>query len=277
MTDHELPLMDLDDGILTITFNRPAKLNALTMDIYRWVARTVGEAADDPAVKAILFRGKGTSFSSGFDLKDEMAPADLREHRAQLHSVANAMRWTIWNSPKPTIAAIHGYCLAGAFELVLPMDFAIATESAKLGEPEILFGAGPAFAMVPWMMNHKQAKDVLLTGRHLSAQEAHHLGLVNAVVSESELDNAVAALADRFRRLSPAAVEMSKLLVNRVSEGQGLHAHINSSLDAGMHLAFVSHEPSNEFAERVRKNGAGAGIKWRREFFDTDNTATRLD
>jgi enoyl-CoA hydratase/carnithine racemase len=76
------------------------------------------------------------------------------------------------------VAAVHGYGLGGAFELTLPCDFTIGTAGCRLGEPEILFGAAPAFLMVPWMTGHKRAKDVLLTGRHLGAAEALDMGLV---------------------------------------------------------------------------------------------------
>ena len=82
------------------------------------------------------------------------------EKLRNIHDIANRARWAVWNCRKPVISAIHGYCLGGAFELVLPTDFTIAAESCRLGEPEILFGVGPAFIMVPWMVNHKVAKDV---------------------------------------------------------------------------------------------------------------------
>ncbi len=141
-----MPLQEMRDGVLTLTLNRPEKLNALTPEIYTFIGDQINRASDDPECVAIVLRGNGRAFSSGFDLKLEMGERTHEDKLHALHEVANRARWAVWNCKKPVIAGIHGYCMGGAFELVLPCDFTIATESCRLGEPEILFGAGPAFS-----------------------------------------------------------------------------------------------------------------------------------
>nr|WP_315396931.1 enoyl-CoA hydratase/isomerase family protein [uncultured Duganella sp.] len=259
----ELPLQELRDQVLTITLNRPNKLNALTHEIYNFIGDAVRDASDNPEVAAIVLRGNGRAFSSGFDLKLEMGDRTPEQKLRSIHDGSNRTRWAIWKCKKPVIAAVHGYCLAGAFEMVLPCDFTIATESCKLGVPEILFGGGPAFQMVPWMVNHKTAKEILLTGRHITAAEALRMGLVTSVVPDDGLDAALTQLTDTLRRLPPAALWMNKLGINRAYETMGMEAHINGWVETVAYLGGMENPTREEFRRRVVDEGAGAGIEWR--------------
>ena len=268
----ELPLHELRDQILTITLNRPEKLNALTPEIYTFIGDSVRDASDNPDVSAIVLRGNGRAFSSGFDLKLEMGPRTTEQRLRALHDVSNRARWAIWKCKKPVIAAIHGYCMGGAFEMVLPTDFTIATESCKLGEPEIMFGVGPAFMMVPWMMNHKAAKDVLLTGRQVTAAEALRIGLVTTVVPDDGLDAAVESLTQTLRRLPPAAVWINKVGINRAYETMGMEAHINGWVESVAYLGNIGDATREEFRRRVMEEGATAGIEWRNQHFAGKNS-----
>ncbi|MHA6667413.1 enoyl-CoA hydratase/isomerase family protein [Homoserinimonas sp. A447] len=257
-----LPDCELKDEILYITFNRPEKLNAFTHETYDFIRDRVTEASDDPAVRAIVLRGQGRAFSAGFDLSVEAGDKSLQAQRNSLRST-NSARWAIWNCRKPVIAAIHGYCLGGVFEMVLPADFTIATEDCLLGEPEITFNAGPAFMMVPWMMNHKQAKDVLLTGRKIAAAEALRIGLVTTVVPNGELDAEVERLTTVIRKLPDAAITMNKLGINRAYEAQGMAAHMEAWVDSVVLLQSFEDPETHEFLETIRTSGASAGIRQR--------------
>ena len=128
-----------------IRFARPEKLNAFTPEMYVRIGEILEQAERDDDIRVILMQGDGRAFSAGFDLTIEVADRPAAERRKFLHSVANANRWKIWNSNKLVVAKAHGYCLAGAFELMLPADFCVASTDCVLGEPEVLFGAGPAF------------------------------------------------------------------------------------------------------------------------------------
>lgn len=253
--------------MLTITLNRPQKLNALTYDSYASIATLVEEASSNDDCRVVVLKGAGRAFSSGFDLKLQVTAKDPEEKLNLAQDVANRARWAIWNCRKPVIAALHGYCLAGAFELVLPSDFAIATESCRLGEPEVLFGAGPAFLMVPWMVSHKRAKDILLTGRQFSAQEAMEMSFVTKVVPDDALDAEVDQLVDHLRKLQPAALRLIKAGINRAYETQGVASHLDSWTETAALLSMMDGEAKREFSKRVLEEGTAAGLKWRDDFF----------
>lgn len=262
-----LPLTALRDGVLTITLNRPEKLNALTPEIYSFIGDRIEEASADPKCRAVVLRGNGRAFSAGFDLSLQMRDRSLEDKLHSLHEIANRARWAVWRCKKPVIAAIHGYCMGGAFELVLPCDFTIATESCRLGEPEILFGEGPAFLMVPWLVNHKIAKDILLTGRQFTAPEALRMGIVSTVVADDGLDAAVEELTQTLLRLPPSAVSINKAGINRTYEAQGMAAHINSWVEAAAYLSLIDDGTRSEFARRVKEEGPSAGIQWRAQYY----------
>lgn len=273
----DLPLHELRDEVLRITLNRPQKLNALTPEIYAFIGDLMDQASGDPGCRAVVLRGAGRAFSSGFDLKLEMGVKTHEEKLRNIHDIANRARWAVWNCRKPVIAAIHGYCLGGAFELVLPTDFTIAAESCRLGEPEILFGVGPAFMMVPWMVNHKVAKDVLLTGRQFGADEALRMGLVTRVVPDDGLDEAVASLLKRLRRLPAAALWLNKVGINRAFEAMGMVPHINGWVETTAYLSFIEDPARSQFQQRVLEKGASAGIEWRTRYYEAAEQAGAVE
>ncbi|MEU6262913.1 enoyl-CoA hydratase/isomerase family protein [Saccharopolyspora shandongensis] len=258
---------ELSQGVLTIWLNRPDKLNALTYPIYDEIGRLVEQAAKDDACRVIVLRGRGRAFSAGFDLSQQVADSDAESKIDRLRSGSNRVRWAIWNSPKPVVAAIHGYCLAGAFELVLPADFTIAAASCELGEPEILFGDGAAFLMVPWMMNHKQAKEVLMLGDRFDATEAHRIGLVSEVVADERFDDRVHEVADRLRKLPSGALRATKQGINRAYEAAGMVAHMDGWVDTVVHLSTFEDEVTREFKRQVETNGPKQAAVWRTEYY----------
>ena len=266
MTDNHL-LHELKDGILTLTLNRPEKLNALTPDIYRSIGDHVIRAGEHDDCQVVVIKGAGRAFSSGFDLKLEVSRRTHAEKLHTLQNVANRARWAIWHSAKPVVAAIHGYCLGGAFELMLPCDFTIASEDCQLGEPEIRFGMGPAFMMVPWMTGHKRAKDVLLTGRRISAAEALDMGFVTSVVPLDALRDRTEQLAATLKAIPLAALAFNKKGINRAYETMGMVPHIDSWSETGAYLSYVIQEEGSEFQQVLESNGSGAALKWRKERF----------
>ena len=257
----------LEDGVLTLTLNRPEKLNALTPDIYRAIGDVVLAAAKADDVAVIVLKGAGRAFSSGFDLKLEVAHRTHKDRLDSLHEVANRARWAIWRSPKPVVAAIHGYCLGGAFELTLPCDFTIASEECQLGEPEILFGAGPAFMMVPWMTGHKRAKDVLLSGRRIPAREALEIGLVTRVVPTGAHEEETARLVATLRAIPAAALVMNKRGINRAYETMGMAPHLDGWAESTAYLSYVIAEEGGEFQRILEAEGTSAALRWRERRF----------
>ena len=159
--------VEVADRIAVLTFNRPKVLNAFDGDARRRMPRGASRAlAADDAVSAIVVRGAGRAFSAGFDLKAGAATAgqrDLAEWRAMLEADFDFIM-SFWHCPKPTIAAVHGYCIGGAFELSLACDVTVAAQSTQFGAPEVKFGSGAVALLLPWVAGPKAAKELLLTG-----------------------------------------------------------------------------------------------------------------
>ena len=169
--------------------------------------------------------GAGRAFSAGFDITRETGDPDLHEipadiRRDQLkHHIDTFMM--IWNLSKPVIAAVNGLALAGACELMQVCDIKIASENAILGEPEIRAGLGPPFLITPFSVSPMKAKELLLTGDTIDAQEALRLGMINRVVPQDQLMNECERTANKICLMAQVGVKMTKRAVNRVMEGMG--------------------------------------------------------
>ena len=146
-------LLEVIDAVARITLNRPERANALNQAMLTEIGQALDEAEGNAAVRAIVVRGAGAAFSSGFDLKEQMErrPSGVAQWRPILRKdFDTVMRF--WHCPKPTIAAVRGPCLAGACELALACDLTIAAEDAFFGEPELKFGAGIVVMILPWIV-----------------------------------------------------------------------------------------------------------------------------
>src|SRR6266852_4371686 len=176
------------DRIAVLTFNRPDVLNAFNGRMVEEVSAAMAELGRRDDVLAIVVHGEGRAFSAGFDLKESAGRGvpGVAEWRTILEKDFDFIV-QFWDCPKPTIAAIHGYCLAGAFELALACDMTVAAEGTRFGEPEARFGSGIIAMLLPWVTGPKQAKELLLTGSdRISAERALAIGIVNHVVSAGE-------------------------------------------------------------------------------------------
>ena len=162
-TDFQTITFEIIEGhIAHLVLNRPERLNALNKAALEEINRAMDRAETNPDIRAIVVSGAGRAFSSGFDLKAQMEqrPEGAAVWREILDlDFDTTIRF--WNSPKPTIAAVHGACLAGAFELAMACDITIADDTAVFGEPELKFGAGIVTLLLPWMTSPQ-------------ARQAHH-------------------------------------------------------------------------------------------------------
>ena len=151
MSDTESPVLVSREGrIACLTFNRPKVLNAFNGALVAATSQAMKELAEDEAVLAIVVRGAGRCFSAGFDLKESAARGTrgAEAWRPILEADFDFIM-QFWDSPKPTIAAVHGHCLAGAFEIMLACDISVAAEGAIFGEPEVRFGSGIVALLLP--------------------------------------------------------------------------------------------------------------------------------
>ncbi len=171
-----------------VTLNRPDRLNAINEQMLEDLGAVLDAIEADDEVRVVVLHGAGRAFCSGFDLKDEAEAAEpgvVDLIPSMQHDMASIMR--LWHFPKPTIAAVHGYAIAGGCELALACDLTVASEDMKLGEPDLRFGAGVVVLLLPWLTGPKQAKELYLVGDdRIPAERCLEMGLINRVVPERE-------------------------------------------------------------------------------------------
>jgi enoyl-CoA hydratase len=173
----------------------------------------------------------------------------------------------IWNLSKPVIAAVNGYALAGACELVQVCDIKIASEMAILGEPEIRAGVGPPLLITPFSVGMAKAKELLFTGDTIDAHEAVRLGMLNKVVPHDRLMAECERTAHKITRISQVGVKMSKIAVNRAMEGMGFLSSIEHNLELMVHFDTSRTPEQEEFNAVRREKGLKAALAWRDDRF----------
>ena len=268
-----LLLVDVDDGIGRIRFNRPRQLNAFNNDLMGDAIAAVDWLNSENEARVILVSGEGRAFSAGFDLKaaSERQLEGRDDWRRQLELQFDFIM-SFWNSRVPTIAVVHGYCLAGALEVSLACDMTIAAADAYFGEPEVRFGSGAVAMLFPWVTGPKQAKELLLTGEdRIPAERALQMGLVNAVVPPDDLSAQAMRLARKVARSSPHAVRRSKDAINRSYDIMGLRQALALGLDIDVDINATPTWEKSEFSRIRKEQGVKAAIAWRdARFTETD-------
>jgi enoyl-CoA hydratase len=258
--------VDIAERIAVLTFNRPQVLNAFDGVLVRETQDALAELAAEEGVAAIVIRGAGRAFSAGFDLKAGAATAGQRglaEWRKVLEADFDFIMG-FWHCPKPTIAAVHGYCIGGAFELSLACDVTVAAQSTKFGSPEVKFGSGAVALLLPWIAGPKAAKELLLTGDDkLTAERAHALGIVNHVVPDGEELERARAIARSMATAAPNAVRLSKLAINRSFDAMGLREALASALELDIYIEAAGGSERSEFDRVRREQGLNAALEWR--------------
>ena len=171
---------------------------------------------------------------------------------------------TFWECQKPTIAAIHGYCIGGAFELALACDITVAAAGTRLGAPEVKFGSGAVALLLPFVTGAKAAKEILLTGDdHLSAERALALGIVNHVAPPGEEMAKALDIADSIAAADPIAVQLSKRALNRSYEAMGLKTALAQALEIDIFIEGAGGPKRAEFDRIRREHGLKAALAWR--------------
>jgi enoyl-CoA hydratase/carnithine racemase len=265
MAEFETVLYEKLGPVARVTLNRPERVNALSQQMLRELSQALDLAEWDDAVRALVVTGRGSAFSSGFDLKEQMQ-AGLKGVTAWrpvlAHDFATVLRF--WRCPKPTIAAVRGACLAGACELALACDLTVASEDAFFGEPELKFGAGIVVMLLPFIVGPKIAKEIILTGEdRLDAKRARELGLVNRVVPAHELDAAALELARHLAVIDPWLMRHTKRAINRAYEAASMAEALQSALDIDLRIEGRGSPDRIEFMEIARREGLRAALAWR--------------
>jgi len=256
----------IQDGVAVLTFNRPKLLNAFNTALVRDVGDGMKELSANDDVRAIVVRGAGRAFSAGFDLKESAASAGERSP-AEWRSLLEAdfrFIMSFWDCPKPTIAAVHGYCIGGAFELSLACDVTVAAAGTLFGSPEVKFGSGAVALLLPWIAGPKAAKELLLTGNDkLSAERAQQLGIVNHVVPDGKEFETAVAIARDMASAAREAVRLTKLALNRTYEVMGMKAALEAALETDILIESGGGAERAEFDRIRREQGLQAALMWR--------------
>jgi len=262
---YEFLSVSKDGPVATLAFNRPKVLNAFHNDLMHETLAAMKALNADDAVEVIIVRGEGRSFSAGFDLKAAAGRKmeSVEDWEAQM-GLQFEFIMQFWHSPKPTIAAVHGHCLAGAFELALACDVTVAAEGTMFGEPEVRFGTGIIAMLLPWVAGPKAAKELLLTGNdRVSAADALRVGIINRVVAGDRLVAEAEGLATAMARASTRSVRMTKQAINRTYEAMGLSSALRTALDIDVLLNSGGGPEKREFARIRDEQGLKAAIAWR--------------
>jgi enoyl-CoA hydratase len=262
----EMIKVETEGQVGIITFNRPRVLNALNQQLLGETTEALSAFSNDRNILAVIVRGEGRAFSAGFDLK-ESAKRDLSNIDDRLASVRRSFDFIMqfWDCPKPTIAAVHGHCLAGAFEVALACDITIAAEGTKFGEPEVRFGAGIVALLLPWMTSPKIAKELLLTGDdQIDAKRAYEMGIVNHVTPAGQEFAKAMAIAQNIVAAAPLSVQITKRAINRGYEATGIRQALLAALDADMVIGMAGAGPERAEFNRIRdEQGLKAALEWR--------------
>lgn len=213
-----------ENGVATITINRPAKHNALRQHTFGELADAFDAAGEDSDVRAIVLTAAGDKiFCAGIDLDADGLPENTQDWDDHTRGNAKVIA-KIWYSDKPVITALNGGAIAGGCNLAMVGDLTIAAENAFLSEPEIRHGALSPLLMLPWLMQFKSYNELYLTGDRLSAERARELGLVNYVVPADQLAKEAQRLAERVANAPAYAVTLAKRAVRLTLDIQGFKA-----------------------------------------------------
>ena len=197
-----------------VRLNRPDRLNALNRQLQDELGEAFAAAEAAPEVRVLILTGAGRAFSVGADIEELETTAEgaARQLQASLACLSSPERLR-----KPVIAAVNGYALGGGFELALACDIVVASDRAVFSVPEPTLGVVPGFAMqrLPRLVGVMRAREILLTARRLSAQEAREYGLVSRVAPHDELMEQARSVAMGMTELAPLALELLKATINR--------------------------------------------------------------
>ena len=228
-------LYEAKDGVAVITLNRPEAANAQTMALLDDLDAAWTRAASDEEVRVIVLRGNGRHFSAGHDLKDRWpAPKEITLEWIYNAETRRYLEYTLrWrNIPKPSIAAVQGKCIAGGLMLCWPCDLIVAAENAEFSDPVVYMGIGGVeYHGHTWELGARKAKEILFTGRAVTAAEAERVGMVNRVVPLEELDSAAMELAGQIAKMPAFGLRQAKRAVNQTLDVQGFYAAVQSVFD----------------------------------------------
>ena len=249
--------------VAVLTLDRTEKLNAIDGPMIAALHAALDRAERDAAVRAVVLRGAGRAFSAGFDLGPGGAARDPVALRAELRRDFDVIM-RFWDFPKPTVAAVHGYCLGSAMEMAVACDVTVAAEGCRFGAPEVRFGSGIVALILPWIIGPKQAKELLLGGDDaIPAERAQALGLVNRVVPAERCFDTALEVAQGIAANDALAVALTKQAINRSAEIMGMRQALLQALELDVLIEASETPESSAFDAVLAEQGVRAALAWR--------------
>lgn len=261
--------VERDGPIAWLVLNRPDRLNAMNRPMLKEFDQVFDALAEDSDVRVIIIRGEGRAFSSGYDIqrgsaelsesgeRDTRRPDITDDYNRLARTIGRFMK--IWDCPKPVIAAVHGYCLAGATQLCVFCDITVVASDARIGMPRIPVGGGYITPVWTPLVGPKRAKQLAFDSTsEISGEVASQWGFANYAVPADELFADVRALASRISRTPPEILRMKKVSINRAADVQGWRtiAPMGAETDALLHYS----EAVAGLFQLIRDNGLKKAI-----------------
>jgi len=216
-------LVQQDDAIATVVFNRPERRNAISLAMWQELARISEGLAKDESVRAVVYRGAGTdSFAAGADISEFQENRKDRESAVQYNQQTDAAYRAIRGCPKPTVAMIYGFCMGGAMAIAMACDLRFAAEGAKFGIPaaklNIIYPAD-AVAQLVALVGPAYAKDILYSARAVEAAEALAIGFIQRLLPKGDLERVTYEYLRAVAANAPMSVRGSKVMIQSILEG----------------------------------------------------------
>ncbi len=281
----ETLLYETSGPVATITLNRPDKFNAIRPPMPDELEAAVIAANRDPAVKVIVLKGAGKSFCAGFDFSDDLKHFDALYSGGKWDPGKDLIATTtsffggvpkfmsLWRSPKPVIAQVHGYCVGGGSDMALCADIVIAAEDAQFGTPYSRVWGCYLTGMWIYRLGLAHVKMLALTGDAISGKHAAEIGLINTAVPADKLEGEVQRIAERLCNCPSSQLAAMKLIVNQAYENMGLNstqilgsvldgymrnipeglAFVKKAMDEGVHAAVTERDkPFGDYSQRKK-------------------------
>lgn len=232
---YQYVLYETRGKIATVTLNRPDRLNALSTALQEELFTAVKEASADNAIKVIIIKGAGRAFCAGYDVSAEAMPERMSRTIVQdleRLRVVDDRLLAIRDIPKPIIAQIHGYCLAGGTMLAAMCDLAIVAEDSTIGSIQAPLGAGFVASMWVWLVGARKTKEMFYTiGTTVKGTEAVNMGWATKAVPADKLEAEVNAMAAKIAETPMEILKLYKLQINRIEDIMGYRTAIMSGCD----------------------------------------------
>ena len=261
---------DRQGPVAIISLDRPQKLNAINAEMIDEIHHAFDQIGANDAVRAVVVNGNGRAFCAGFDLQAGIEAN--RKTEADWRKAINAdlkLIMRFWHCSKPTIAAVHGYALAGGFEIALACDMSVCEQGSRFGEPELRFGSSVVALLLPWYVNPKRAKKMLLTGQdRMRASEALDCGIVNEIVEQGQGLERGIALAREVALMDPDAVRLTKRAINQTYDIMGMGEALRKGADTSVKIETLETELRKRFNQILRSEGLKQALAWREARLD---------